>query len=86
MVLAGKAGHNQPGAARALLPRLDSLTGLRFFAAYFVLQHHFTNFAELPILSRYNGFGATGVSFFFVLSGFVIMIHQTLERISSESE
>ena len=59
-------------AARALLPRLDSLTGLRFFAAYFVLQHHFTNFAELPILSRYDGFGATGVSFFFVLSGFVL--------------
>ena len=54
------------------LPRLDSLTGLRFFAAYLVLQHHFTNFAQLPGLVRYTGFGATGVTFFFVLSGFVL--------------
>jgi peptidoglycan/LPS O-acetylase OafA/YrhL len=48
------------------------LTGLRFFAAYLVLQHHFTNFAVLPVLRVYTGFGATGVTFFFVLSGFVL--------------
>lgn len=52
--------------------RLDSLTGLRFFAAWMVVVHHFSNFASLPFLSRYTGFGASGVSFFFVLSGFVL--------------
>lgn len=52
--------------------RLDSLTGLRFFAAWLVVVHHFSNFASLPVLWRYTGFGATGVTFFFVLSGFVL--------------
>ena len=52
--------------------RLDSLTGLRFFAAEMVVIHHFSNFATLPFLWRYQGFGATGVTFFFVLSGFVL--------------
>ncbi|MEO6397483.1 MAG: acyltransferase, partial [Tepidiformaceae bacterium] len=53
-------------------PRLDSLTGLRFFAAFMVLMHHFTNFAQLPLIWHWAGFGTTGVSFFFVLSGFVL--------------
>jgi peptidoglycan/LPS O-acetylase OafA/YrhL len=57
---------------RSLPTRLDSLTGLRFFAAWLVVIHHFSNFATLPFLWRYQGFGATGVSFFFVLSGFVL--------------
>ena len=52
--------------------RLDSLTGLRFFAAWMVVVHHFANFGALPVLWRYQGFGATGVTFFFVLSGFVL--------------
>lgn len=56
----------------ANFPRLDSLTGLRFFAAFLVLIHHFTNFAQLPLIWRWAGFGTTGVSFFFVLSGFVL--------------
>ena len=57
---------------RAFPARLDSLTGLRFFAAWMVVVHHFTNFAVLPFAWRYYGFGATGVTFFFVLSGFVL--------------
>ena len=57
---------------RPNLPRLDSLTGLRFFAAYMVLMHHFTNFAQLPLIWHWYGFGTTGVTFFFVLSGFVL--------------
>ena len=57
---------------RPNLPRLDSLTGLRFFAAYMVVLHHFTNFAQPPLIWRWYGFGTTGVSFFFVLSGFVL--------------
>lgn len=52
--------------------RLDSLTGLRFFAAWLVVAHHFTNLGDLPFVWRYTGFGATGVTFFFVLSGFVL--------------
>lgn len=52
--------------------RLDSLTGLRFFAAFLVLQHHFTNLGLIPGLDSWTGFGTTGVSFFFVLSGFVL--------------
>lgn len=52
--------------------RLDSLTGLRFFAAWMVVVHHFANFATIPFVTRYQGFGATGVTFFFVLSGFVL--------------
>ncbi len=57
---------------RAFPSRLDSLTGLRFFAAWMVVVHHFSNFAILPFAWRYYGFGATGVTFFFVLSGFVL--------------
>jgi peptidoglycan/LPS O-acetylase OafA/YrhL len=57
---------------RDLPQRLDSLTGLRFFAAWLVVVHHFSNFATLPYIWRYTGFGATGVTFFFVLSGFVL--------------
>ena len=57
---------------RELPARLDSLTGLRFFAAWLVVAHHFTNLGDLPFIWRYTGFGATGVTFFFVLSGFVL--------------
>ncbi len=69
--LATTAQGTRDGVAGGL-PRLDSLTGLRFFAAWLVLQHHFTNFAIIPGLDRFTGFGATGVTFFFVLSGFVL--------------
>ena len=57
--------------------RLDSLTGLRWFAAFAVFFHHFTNFAPVPDLSTVAVFGITGVSFFFVLSGFVLTWSQT---------
>ena len=52
-------------------PRLDSLTGLRWWAAFAVFLHHMSNLAPLPIegVLRY---GAYGVTFFFVLSGFVL--------------
>ena len=35
----GPAPGAAPATLRAILPRLDSLTGLRFFAAYFVLMN-----------------------------------------------
>lgn len=53
--------------------RLDSLTSLRWFAAFAVFGHHFLNFATVPQpLSGLMGFGHLGVPFFFVLSGFVL--------------
>lgn len=51
--------------------RLESLTGLRWWAAFGVFLHHMTNLAPLPI---HQGFalGTYGVMFFFILSGFVL--------------
>ena len=54
------------------LARVESLTGLRWFAAAAVFFHHFMNFAPIPRLSKVTPIGVTGVSFFFVLSGFVL--------------
>ncbi len=56
---------------RTRLPRVESLTGLRWFAAFAVFAHHLNNFAPLPIIKD-MAFGVTGVTFFFVLSGFVL--------------
>ncbi|MCX3060105.1 acyltransferase family protein [Streptomyces beihaiensis] len=65
--------------ARArLAPRLDSLTGLRFIAAFAVFTHHFTGLsarggiAHAPVLFPYSTMGVNGVGFFFVLSGFLL--------------
>jgi peptidoglycan/LPS O-acetylase OafA/YrhL len=51
--------------------RLNSLTGLRWWAAFAVFAHHMTNFIHTPfdVLLR---FGSDGVMFFFILSGFVL--------------
>ncbi|EJM99235.1 acyltransferase [Phyllobacterium sp. YR531] len=51
---------------------LPSLTGLRFLAAMMVLIHHTSQFAIIPAIRGWYGFGTTGVTFFFVLSGFVL--------------
>lgn len=56
--------------------RLDSLTGLRFAAALAVFCHHITVFlGETSFRHVFDllRVGPTGVSFFFVLSGFVLM-------------
>ena len=53
------------------LPRVESLTGLRWWAAFFVFCHHMTNLAPLPIF-EFLKYGTSGVTFFFVLSGFVL--------------
>jgi peptidoglycan/LPS O-acetylase OafA/YrhL len=53
------------------MPRLDSLTGLRWWAAFAVFAHHMTNLAPLPIAGPL-AYGSYGVTFFFVLSGFVL--------------
>lgn len=60
------------------VPSLPSLTGLRWVAALLVFGLHVRNFGYFEgtggrIATWAFGAGATGVSFFFVLSGFVLM-------------
>lgn len=52
--------------------RLDSLTGLRFYAAILVVLTHVTHEFSGPVVSALFKQGGVGVSFFFVLSGFVL--------------
>lgn len=51
--------------------RLDALTGLRWWAAFAVFGFHMDNLAPLPIQPVFE-YGYLGVTFFFVLSGFVL--------------
>jgi peptidoglycan/LPS O-acetylase OafA/YrhL len=72
--------HHPPESTtgRKLPKRLDSLTSLRFFAAFAVFAHHFTGFGgqtgmgRAPLIYPYSQIGAYGVDFFFVLSGFLL--------------
>lgn len=53
--------------------RLDGLTGLRWWAAFLVFLYHMLVFAPLPgVISTVFAQGYFGVTFFFVLSGFVL--------------
>ena len=54
--------------------RLDGLTSLRFFACLWVVLFHYGQFqtGRVPILGGLVRQGYLGVSFFFVLSGFVL--------------
>lgn len=52
--------------------RLESLTGLRWFAALAVFLSHINVLLPLPHLAGLFSIGASGVSLFFVLSGFVL--------------
>lgn len=55
------------------MTRLDSLTGLRFVAAFVVLlRHTVPEMFDVPVLSELAAIGPIGVGFFFVLSGFVL--------------
>jgi peptidoglycan/LPS O-acetylase OafA/YrhL len=68
------AARDSPAAA---LPSLPSLTGLRWMAALLVFGLHVNNFGYFGgaggrLVTWGFGAGATGVSFFFVLSGFVL--------------
>ncbi len=53
--------------------RLDSLTGLRWWAAFFVFVYHLRLFVPYPPpVASIAAYGHFGVTFFFVLSGFVL--------------
>ncbi|MFI9648352.1 acyltransferase family protein [Streptomyces sp. NPDC052040] len=63
---------------RPQAPALPSLTGLRWIAALLVFGLHVRNFGYFGgtggrVMTWGFGAGATGVSFFFILSGFVLM-------------
>jgi peptidoglycan/LPS O-acetylase OafA/YrhL len=60
-----------PAAEIPRAARLDSLTGLRWWAAFGVFAFHMNNLAPLPIFPVLR-FGNYGVMFFFLLSGFVL--------------
>lgn len=65
-----------PAGATALAvrrPRLEVLTGLRWLAAFWVFGYHMQNFGALPTpFDLPVHLGYLGVTFFFVLSGFVL--------------
>jgi peptidoglycan/LPS O-acetylase OafA/YrhL len=59
-------------AAAGRPDRLESLTGLRWWAAFGVFLAHIDVFLPLPGTRGLFGLGVSGVTFFFVLSGFVL--------------
>jgi len=63
--------------------RIDNLTCARFFAALLVFLHHSATLFPMPVWLKhffYNGY--MGVTFFFVLSGFVISASSADEMFS----
>ncbi|KQP56672.1 acyltransferase [Agreia sp. Leaf283] len=52
-------------------PVLKTLTGLRFVAAFVVVGYHLSRYL-LPEIQPFAGLGYVGVTFFFVLSGFLL--------------
>jgi len=53
------------------LNKLDALTGLRAIAALAVFAHHFMGIMDCRVIS--GPIGGIAVSFFFVLSGFILV-------------
>jgi peptidoglycan/LPS O-acetylase OafA/YrhL len=64
----------RPAASPPLADRIDSLTSLRFFAAAFVLVCHVQTSSTFPsvLTGHLFIFPKMGVTFFFMLSGFVL--------------
>jgi peptidoglycan/LPS O-acetylase OafA/YrhL len=67
-----------PGTPR--LPILKALTSVRFFAALHVALYHLVRpFTQWGLLAAAMGAGYSGVSFFFVLSGFILTYSHAAE-------
>lgn len=58
--------------AHPAVQHLEALTSLRFFAAFYVVLFHYTSIPGSVFEGQVTRLGYTGVSFFFVLSGFIL--------------
>jgi peptidoglycan/LPS O-acetylase OafA/YrhL len=58
--------------AHPTVQHLEALTSLRFLAALYVLLYHYTGIPGSVFEGQVARLGYTGVSFFFVLSGFIL--------------
>lgn len=58
--------------AHPAVKHLEALTSLRFFAAFYVVLFHYTSIPGSAFEGQVTRLGYTGVSFFFVLSGFIL--------------
>ena len=55
--------------------KINSLTSIRFFAALIVVLFHFGGEINYPTgMKQLSGLGPAGVSFFFILSGFILTL------------
>lgn len=70
--LSASATVTRPGIELERPARLNALTGLRFFAALDIVFFHFSNPNWFGPLAPVINAGYTAVSFFFLLSGFVL--------------
>ncbi len=62
---------------------IPALTGLRFFAAFWVVGFHYFSFSgNLSFLNPIFSVGHLGVPFFFILSGFIIALNYTEREFS----
>lgn len=61
-----------PASSQARRPQIPALTSLRFFAALAIVVQHATNYGLLPAAWAERLDFSRAVSFFFVLSGFVL--------------
>ncbi|MBM9508185.1 acyltransferase family protein [Actinacidiphila acididurans] len=66
------SGQRRSAAERGGAARLESLTGLRWFATFGVFLSHVDILLPLPHTRGLFSLGESGVSLFFVLSGFVL--------------
>ena len=66
------------GMGEGMANRLAALTSLRFFAAAAIVYHHIMGVWAFPRVSQF--LFAQGVSFFFVLSGFILTYRYPLLR------
>src|SRR5919197_3012464 len=76
--VAGRSGRHARGSPPTITGpasrgRLPSLTGLRFWAALMVVLYHLSRqVGPISGIQELVWYGRTGVTFFFVLSGFVL--------------
>lgn len=80
------AVENEPLVdVRHKAPPLKALTSIRFFAAMYVVLYHLQfGFNQRPMISHFMRSGYTGVTLFFVLSGFILAYNYPVVRSARE--